>query len=276
MAPVSELRFHVLVLDPKDRRKIENAIGFGDFETTDPETILYPKDGAVAFFHDLIQGRPLPLTLITSGVDRLSILVVLAVFMSRELAIHPTTPNLLAAADLVDRYQFAGLAHIDRDLAKFFFFVADYLPPTLGQKEQESRLASVISWIRDYILNGGLPALPHDRPMPRVIEVGTDGFVVANTVDWKEMELGWLELYRQGFLRGVLFGMPRDEHHAVLIARKSLFLRFDLRRAAEIFNEAERAMGETPSWVAEELWLRGPQEGTLLLPTLILDVLLRV
>jgi len=273
---VEELRFHVLVLDPKDNRKIENAVGFGEFETSDREARIYPKDGALAFFHDLILGRPMPLTLVTSGLDRLGILVVLAVFLSRDLAIHPVTPNLLAAADLVDRHHLAGLAHIDRDLARFFLFLIDYLPPTLGKKEQETRLSSAVSWIREYILDGSLPALPHDPPMPRVIDRGSDGFVIADTPAWKNMELGWLELYRQGFLRGVLFGRPREDRQAVLAARKSSFLSLDLRRAAEIFNEAERAMGEPPSWVASELWLKGPQEGTLLLPTMVLEVLLRV
>lgn len=275
-APVEELRFHVLVLDPKSQKQIKNAVAFGDFETEDPDAIIYPKDGGRAFFDDLIMGRPLPLTLITSGLDRMSLLVVLTVFLSRELAIHPATPNLLVAADLVDRYQLAGLAHIDRDLARFFGFLAEYLPQGLGRKEQETRLASAVEWIRDYILEGTLPALPREAPTPRVLDRGTDGFVVAETPTWQSMELGWLELFRQGFLRGVLFGAAREDRRAVLVARKSLFLPLDLRKAADIFNEVERSMGDPPAWIASDVWLRGPVEGTLLLSSMILDVLLRV
>jgi hypothetical protein len=61
----------------------------------------------------------------------------------------------------------------------------------------------------------------------------------------------------------------------VLVARKSSFLAFDLQKAAEILNEAERAMGE-PEWVTDGLWLEGPPKGTRLLVSAITKVLVRV
>lgn len=271
-----ELRFNVVVLDPQDQRQVTNAVAFGAFEAADSEALVYPKEGARAFFDDLILGRPMPLTLITSGLDKMGLLVAIAVFLSRDLAIHPATPNLFMAADFVDRYQLAGLAHIDRDMGRFFIFLAAYLEDGQGRKELESRLATAVTLVRDYILEGNLPALPPEPPVPRILDRGTDGFVVAETPSWTDMELGWLELYRQGFLRGVLFGTRRQDRQAVLVARKSLFLSLNLQKAAEIFNEAERAMGEEPAWEASELWLRGPEEGTFLRVTSILDVLLRV
>lgn len=276
VAPVPELRFNVVVLDPQDQRQVTNAVAFGAFEAADSEALVYPKEGARAFFDDLILGRPMPLTLITSGLDKMGLLVAIAVFLSRDLAIHPATPNLFMAADFVDRYQLAGLAHIDRDMGRFFIFLAAYLEDGQGRKELESRLATAVTLVRDYILEGNLPALPPEPPVPRILDRGTDGFVVAETPSWTDMELGWLELYRQGFLRGVLFGTRRQDRQAVLVARKSLFLSLNLQKAAEIFNEAERAMGEEPAWEASELWLRGPEEGTFLRVTSILDVLLRV
>lgn len=275
MAPVQELRFHVVIADPKVPNALENAVGFGEFAKVDGDSLVYPKDGAKAFFEDLILGRPFPLTLVTTGLDKLGILVALTVFLSRDLAIHPVTPNLLVAADLVDRYHLAGLAHVDRDLARFFSFLVGYIPPELGRQERESRLSSAVTWIRQYILEGTFPALPPEPPMPRVIDRGTNGFVVAE-VSGQSLELGWLELYRQGFLRGIIFGQSQGDRQVVLGARKSSFLPFDMRKAAEVFNEAELRMGEPAEWKAEELWLRGPEEGTLLLPSMILDVLLRV
>src|SRR6185436_6453728 len=155
----------------------------------DPEAIIYPKDGARAFFDDLILGRPMPLTLITSGLNRIDTLIAMTVFMSRDLAIHPVTPNLLVAAELVDRYQLAGLAHIDRDLARFFTFLAAYMSSTVNRKEQESRLSTAVAWVREYILGGVLPALPPEPPIPRILDKGTDGFVVAETPVWKNMDL---------------------------------------------------------------------------------------
>lgn len=273
---VEELRFQVVVLDPKVERQVRGAVAFGDFEILDNDGVLYPKHGLRAFYDDLIMGRPFPLTLVTSALDTIGSLVAVTVFLYRDLAIHPATPNLVVSADLVDSYKHAGLAHIDRDMARFFVFLGEYLPSGLNRKEQESRLLSAVGWLREYLLNGALPALPHEPPVPRVIERGTNGFVVAETPGWKDMETSWVELFRQGFLRGVLFGTPREDRQVALVARKSAFLQFDLRRAAEIFNEAERSMGEAPGWESNELWLRTPPEGTLLLPTTILEVLLRV
>ncbi len=273
---MQELQFQVIILDPKSERRVQGAVAFGDFEVQGNEGVVYPKDGLRAFFEDLIRGRPLPLTFVTNGVDTIGTLVALTVFLHRDLAILPSTVSVLASAELVDRYKHAGLAHVDRDLARFFAMLSQYLPSGMDRAEQETRLASAVGWIRQYILDGTLPALPHEPPMPRVIDRGTNGFVLADTPAWRSLEEGWVELFRQGFLRGVLFGRDRHDRRAVMAARKSPYLAFDLRKAAEVLNEAERAMGEEPAWLATDLWLRGPDEGTLLLATAILEVLLRV
>lgn len=272
---MQELRLQVVVLDPKDRRRVENAVAFGPYEAG-ADALVYPKEEPLRFYEDLIMGRPLPLTLITSGLDKLGVLIVMAAFLSREMAVHPATWPLLTAADLVDRHQLAGLAHIDRDLARFFVFLGEYLPPGLPQREQETRIASVITWIRQFVMDGALPAMPSEPPLPREIQRGTDGFVVAETPVWRNMDLSWVELFRQGHLRGVLFGAPQKDRQLVLAARKSVQVHFDLERAARVLNEAERAMGEAPAWRAEALWLAGPPEGTLLLAPMVLEVLLRV
>ena len=273
---MEELRFQVVLLDPKADRRVQGAVAFGDFEVVKGEGVVYPKDGLREFFEDLIQGRPFPLTLVTDGVDTIGVLVALTVFLHRDLAIHPTTPNLVVAADMVDLYKHAGLAHIDRDLARFFGFLSRYLPSGLSRQEQETRLVSAITWLRQYVVDGTLPALPAEFPTPRILNRGTNGFVVAEAPVWKDLEDGWVELFRQGFLRGVLFGAVQDDRRHVLVARKSPYLQFDLFKAAEILNEAERAMGELPGWEANELWLRGPLDGTLIWASAIVEVLIRV
>lgn len=272
---MQELQFQVLVLDPKVERRLQGAVvALGDFEA--PDGVVFPKSAILDFYRDLILGRPFPLTLVINSIDGIGSLVALSVFLHRDLALHPGTLNLVSAATLVDQLQVAGLAHVDRDLARFFRLLTQFFPPNLGRKEQEIRLTTAVGWIRQYILDGTLPALPHEPAVPRILTKGTNGFVVAETPSWKSMEEGWVELYRQGFLRGVLFGTARDGKMAVLAARKSPFLLFDLAKAARFFNEAEQAMGELPEWQANDLWLKAPGGGTLLLATQILDVLVRV
>lgn len=260
---MEELHFQVLVLDP-DVPFPEGAVCFGaDF-------------GLRRFYEDLIMGQPFPLVFATRGINDLQTVVAISLFLHRELAINPATPNLVVAAELTDKYENAGLAHIDYDLGRFFRFVKRFLPPDLSKKELESRLISAVAWVREFVLEGRLPSMPGEPPSPRILDRGTNGYVVAEAPAKSRLDEVWVELFRQGYLRGVVFGAVEDDRRKVLIARKSAFLSFDLARAAEIFNEAERAMGELPGWQASELWLTGPDEGTLLLPSMVLDVLVRV
>lgn len=273
---MEELRFQVLVLDKDAPTRLQGAaVGFGDLQIEEGAT--FPKEGGLRlFYHDLIMGRPFPLTFVTLGIDTLESIVAVSLFLHRELAIHPETPKLVVAAEMVDRFGHAGLAHVDRDLGRFFQFLTDFLPPGLSRKDQESRLPSAIGWVRQYVLEGVLPALPAEAPGPRILDRGTNGFVVAEAPVKSRLDDVWVELFRQGFLRGVAFGSAGRDRRKVLAARKSTFLSFDLAKAADIFNEAERRMGEFPGWTADELWLAGPEEGTLLLPTMLIEVLVRV
>ncbi len=123
------------------------------------------------------------------------------------------------------------------------------------------------------MLKGEFPALPPVPKPPRVLNTGTGGFVLAEA---GALEDGWVELFRQGYLWGVLLAPAKEDRRRVLAARKSHLAPFDPRRAAELFNEAERAMGAPEGWKAEDLWLWGPEQGTLLLPTHIVDVVIRI
>jgi hypothetical protein len=82
--------------------------------------------------------------------------------------------------------------------------------------------------------------------VPYVHLTGSNGFVLAETVG--AFQLGWLELFRQGYLRGVLIGPIRSDRRAVMLARKSPVVAFDLALAARTLNAMEEAMGEAPAW----------------------------
>lgn len=273
---MEELSFRVLI-DPK-LDQCPSSVGFGDFPEDASNAVYSGKSALSDFFRDLVMGRPLPLTFATREVRRIDTLIAIALFLHRDLAIEPTMLTLIVSAELVGQFPHAGLAHIDRDLSRFFRLLSGYLPSGLTRTEQHERLTTAVEWIRDYVLAGSMPALPREVPSPRVLDRGTNGFVVAemSSLKYLDLELGWIDLYRQGFLRGVLFGAVRDERRLVLVAKKGDFLTFDLEKARSVLNEAEQAMGDPPSWEVRENWLRGPEEGTLLLPSMVLDVLLRV
>jgi hypothetical protein len=272
---MDELRFEVII-DPSLEPEVEGVVAFGQFVAKGELSAVYAdsRTALTEFYVDLLQGRPLPLRLVTRGIQNIGQLVAVAIFLRRELAIHPALPGLIAAANLVDLLGLVGQAHIDRDLGRFFKLLTAYLPPNLGRKEQQIRLATAVGWIYQYVFEGQFPALPVEPEPPRVFDTGSNGFVLATAEG--PLDYGWVELYREGYLRGALFGPPKEDRRRVLVARKSPFLAFDLRKAAEVLNEAEEALGELPGWLADELWLRGPEGGTLLPITAVIQVLVRV
>lgn len=274
---MEEIRFQVVLDESLSREQTEPVIALGDFEPSET-TFVYCSDpdkfGESAlqqFYRDLIFGRPLPIKLVAREIADIDGVLLLTLFLDRKLAIHPSMANLVFHCDL-GRFGPAGLAHMDRDLARFISFARSYLGDKTGRGE---RVKTIVEWLRQYVLEGVFPALPPEEKPPRVVDVGTNGFVLAEVAG--DLVSGWVELYREGHLRGVLFGLASSEgRRNALIARKSPFVALDLPRAAAILNEAEQAMGELPGWVAEDLWLWGPEEGTLLLPTHIVGVLVRV
>lgn len=274
---MSELEFKVLI-DSSLGRECQGVVAFGDFEVPEDDLgAAYSGDRAVSgFYLDLVMGRPLPLTFVTREVSQVGTLVAVALFLHRDLALAPAMASVIAAAELVDRFKLVGLAHVEPDLARFFRLVTKYLPGGLARREQQERLATAVGWVRDYVRSGVLPALPHEPPPPKVLDRGTNGFVLAESPSWAQLDLGWVELFRQGYLRGLLLGAERDERIVAMAARKSSFLAYDLKQAQEILNEAERAMGEPPEWALHDNWLHSPPNGTLMRPDTLIQVMLHV
>ncbi len=276
MTPGTELQFQVVV-DADLGSKVKGVVAFGDFE---PEgdganTAIFKVSEAHVFYRDLIFGRPFPLVLATRKIENLGVLLGVVLFLHRDLAIHPGMPGLFAAVNLVDFHGVAGLAHVDRDLGRFCRFLLRFIEEPRNKKEQQEALTTAVGWVRSYLLEGSLPSLPSEKEPPRVIDRGTNGFVVASSTHG-DLLLGWEELYRLGFLRGVLLHSAGNDRWQVLAARKSSYMEFDLNRAAAALNEAESAMGEPAEWRTDGNWLAGPKQGTLILPSALLEVLLRV
>jgi hypothetical protein len=269
---VEELKFQV-VLDRNIDSKVSGVLAFGDFTTEDTATAIYGVDDLAVFFRDLILGRPYPLVFVARGIDNLGVLVALTLFLHRDLAINPATPGFIASVILVDGLGTSGLAHLDRDMSRFLRFVKSYLHAT-PEKDAQKALVMVVGWIRAYLLDGILPALPPAIPEPRIIDRGTDGFVFASA-SHPDLLLGWEELFRQGFLRGALVQKVDFDRWRVLCARKSLYLSFDLKKVASALNQAEEAMAEPAEWETDDLWLRGPEKGSLVIPSALLSVLLK-
>jgi hypothetical protein len=269
---VEELQFEVVV-NPDIQPEVENVVAFGAGFTSPEGTAAIFHD-IPTFYEELALGRPLPLALALRDVAAVGKVLAISLFLHRDLALHPKTLSLVAFADFVDRLGVVGLAHIDPDVARFFGLLTTYLPSDLSPSELRGRLVTVVGWVREYLLEDRLPAFLSAHPMPRVLDIGTNGFVLAEGVE--PLIEGWVDLYRQGYLRGVLFGPDCENRRTVLAARKSQFLTFDLRKAADILNETERAMGEVSGWVADELWLWGPRGGTQLPASAVMKVLVRV
>jgi len=235
------------------------------FSTLDPGALPY-------FFEDLIMGRAFPLTFATRAVHDVDTLVAIALFLHRDLATHPAMPGFVYVVDFVHRGGLPALAHIEQDLARFLCFLRASFPEK-GTVPQD-KLTAGITWVREYIANGQIPHLGAPPEGVRVVDIGSNGFVVAQTSG--SLFDGWVDLYRQGFLRGVLINTGEGDRRFVLGARKSVYVGFDLVMAAHLLNQMEVAMGELPEWESDGLWLKAPPQGTLILMKHLLEVLTRV
>lgn len=257
----------------------EPVVAFGAFEgSTAGLTIYGPGPGASALsrlYVDLICARPLPLTFLTRSIRSLETIVAVSLFLDRELCLHPKAAMLVSAVELVSYLQEGGLAHVERDLARLFVLVDSYLcAPVVDKAELGRRMRQVVTWLRDYVLVGSLPALTHPAESPGVFDRGTNGFVLA-TASGSLVE-AVIELYREGHLRGVLFSPTGTGRERVLAFRKSPYVRFDLQAAEAHLNATEASLGQPGGWKVARLLLAGPPKGTALPREVLIQTFLRV
>lgn len=234
-----------------------------EFSATDP--------GALSSFHeDVILGRPMPTKFACRTLNGPDTLVAIALFLHRDLATHPSFPGVVASVDLAHRRGPQGLAHIDPELASLLLHILDNSTP----KNESARLSDGVRWIYEFVNQYGTPP-GRSIPQPQIKDAGSRGFVVAELTRGALVP-GWVRLYQMGYLRGFLVGPERDGRRPVVASRKSVFVDFNLVRAASIFNEVEAAMGQAPEWRADELWLYSPSKGTALSVEDLKEVFLRV
>lgn len=247
------------------RTQVETP-GLYCYEHHGAEFTALDQSALMRFYEELILGRPLPATFATHRVKDIDTLLAIALFLNRDLATLPSTPEFVYTVDLVHRLGLPALGHIEETKARFLSALRQHFPESgLSQRELSERLISAMGWIKDYLQNGTIPVLSAAPSSDiRVLNHGTTGFVIAETPGslWD----GWVELYRLGFLRGALIQLSGDRKR-VLISRKSLFVDFDLPLACRLLNQLEVASGETPEWsvTPDGLWLAsGAQTGLLL------------
>lgn len=277
-----------IIIEPRCAPVIDGVLtyeaGASREQASDPALHVYEHHGPefgqadpgalTSFFEDLILGRPMPLVFCTPAIQDVDTLFAIALFLHRELAITPSMPGLVGQVDLVHRRGLPVLGHVGQDFALFLRLLRAYFPVGLSKIDMGARLGTAVQWIREYALQGTLPATGRPFAEARVLQRGTDGLVVAETAG--DLLEAWVTLFSNGHLRGLLVGPERDGRRRVLGARKSFFCSFDLALAARLLNEVEAAMGEKPAWKAEGDWLWGPPVGTAILVPHIVEVLLRV
>ena len=270
-------------LDPKAPVVLEDAVTFETGaslqQVRDPATFAYNHHGPgfgdahpgalTAFFEDLVLGRALPTRFVAHRVDGMDTVVAMALFLHRELAIEPRTPGFVASVDFLHRRGLTVVGHVDRDMEQMVYLLND-----APEGPDPDWLQRALGWVRDYLLKGEVPGYAREARL-RIVEVGTNGFVVATTEETQLLR-AWIELYRKGYLRGAVFGKDVEGRRPVLISRKSAYVELDLAKAASILNEMEAAMGEDPGWSVDGMWLSGPPQGTYVLPAHLLSVLTRV
>ena len=276
-------------IEPDLPQVVPDAVSFETGATraqaSNPDLFVYEHHGEgfnqadpgalTCFFEDLILGRPFPFVFATKSIQDVDTLVAMSLFLHRDLAIHPAMPGLVATVDFVHRRGLVALSHVEPDLARFLCFLRAYFPEKgLSKRQLGDRLATAVTWIREFVHEDRLPHMGAPPTPVRVIDHGTNGFVVAETTG--SLIDGWVELFRQGFLRGVLIGPDVHGRRTALAARKSPYVQLDLVTAARLLNQMEGAMGELPEWESDGFFLKSPPEGTLILVSHLLDVLVRV
>lgn len=281
-----ELRLQ-LVIDPTFSKVTPDAVTFetgaDPEEVADTNLLAYEHHGEgfapgspgalTLFYQDLIFGVPMPLTLAMHQVAHVDSILAAALFCRRELVVHPAMPGIVYGAELYHRFGLPALAHVPEDLGRFFQLLVDFFPSGLNREETGNRLVSAIGWVHEYLFQGTLPHLGSSAASFRILEVGSDGFVIAESA--RASQGVWVEVFRKGHLRGVLFGPEKDGFRSVLVAKKTPRLAFDLEKAAGALNELEFKAGGNPEWVVDGLFLTSPPEGTVILPSILVQVFLR-
>lgn len=225
-------------------------------------------------FEDLIIGTKLPLTLSTTELRAPDTVLAIALFLDRSLLILPATPGLVYGVDLAHRFGPQLLSHLDPIVSGFFKAFPRFFTPELTKRENGDRITTMVQWIHEYLTEGKIPNLGGVAPEVRVLDVGTNGFVLAEaltlTID------AWEVLYREGYLRGILLGPEVNGLRQVLASRKSERSWEGLPKAVPFLNELEALSGGNPEWKYDDGFVYSPSVGTNILVSHLLKVFLGI
>ena len=241
------------------------------------EEFTHTDPGALSsLYEDMMLGRPMPTNFVTRQLS-VDTVVAITLFLNRYLVTHPLLARLVYQVDLAHRRGIAGLAHVEEDTSSLIRVIMESLS-VCKDKTQESRvLQSCVGYVKEFLEEGYVnPVVIHN---PTVKDVGSNGFVVAEMQKSEYLTEGWLRLYQWGYLRGILYTPEKDRKSHVMAARKSVFVEFNLTKAAAILNEVESLATNLPGtllWSATEEYLYSPLAGTTLWVEDVLKVLLRV
>jgi hypothetical protein len=225
-------------------------------------------------FEDLVIGTKLPLSFSTPAVGAPDTILAIALFMGRDLLLLPATPGLVYGVDLVHRFGPQLLAHLDPIVSGFFKAFPRFFTPNLTNQEIGERVSTMIQWIREYLTEGKYPNLSVAAPEVRVLDVGTNGFVLAEALNVSAD--AWEVLYRDGYLRGVILGPEVEGRRRVLASRKNDRAWETLPKVIPFLNELESLSNGDPKWRCEGDFVYSPPVGTSVLISHLLKVFLGI
>lgn len=225
-------------------------------------------------FEDLVLGTKLPLRLATTRVRAPDTVLAIALFMGRDLLLLPATPGLVYGIDLAHRFGPQLLAHLDPIVSGFFKAFPKFFTPNLTPREVGDRVSTMVQWTREYLTEGKYPNLGGEAPEVRILDVGSNGFVLAEALNVSID--AWEVLYREGYLRGVILGPEVEGRRRVLASRKNERAWEGMPRAVAFLNELESMSRGDPSWKCEGDFVYSPSVGTNALVSHLLKVFLGI
>jgi len=257
-----------ITLDPSLPCVVEGAVSYDMGAQSTGLHIYGPPSPLVSFFEDLISGTSMPLRFATHRISNPHTVLAATLFFSRDIALHSSLPAMVYLVDLEYRKGEAMLAHAPSDLARFLRGLKSFFPAQLPKREQGERLVTAMQWVRAYVLEGTLPDMGPRQSSVQLLDVGSNGFVIAEGNTTKDT---WDMLFRAGHLKGFVVS-SRGE---VIAARKSKAVGFDLEGAAPILDELERHSESKEGWILDGDYLRSPPSGSAITLQHLTEVFLR-
>jgi hypothetical protein len=257
-----------------ERGATPSQIGPGVYEHHGDGYNSFTPGSLTRLFEDLVIGTKLPLIFSTPTVNAPDTILAIALFIGRDLLLLPATPGLVYGVDLAHRFGPQLLAHLDPIVSGFFKAFPRFFTPGLTNQEIGERVSTMVHWTREYLTEGKYPHLSGGAPEVRVLDVGTNGFVLAEALNVSVD--AWEVLYRDGHLRGVILGPEVDGRRRVLASRKNERAWENLPKAVSFLNELETLSNGDPKWICEGDFVYSPSVGTSALISHLLKVFLGI